>query len=131
MDNGLKRRDGQKRLPKEVLDVDLPDIAWAITSYVRGNAIVRVSTPKNVKYVRIVTKSGPDVMIRAEHWEKILPLLQDGTFNPLIVPVEAGFKGIDASTRLTSSTTKVNDPLYKRVLFYLSQVFTTTAPTGA
>lgn len=130
MDNSLKRRDGQRRLPKEVLDVDLSDLAWTITAYVRGRARVRVQTPKNVKYVQIYTSTGPDVMVRAEHWEKILPFLQDGTFNPQIVPVEAPSRALDAGTRLSVSTTKASDPLYKRVLFYLSQTFTTTVPSG-
>jgi hypothetical protein len=113
-----------------VLDADLPELAWAITAVVRKGAVVQTQTPKNVRYVRVLCGVGPDVAIRVEDWAKIQPLILDGTFDPLALPVEAGFRDFDPATRFDPSTLKQNDPLYDRVLFYLSELFPETVPTA-
>ena len=130
MDNGLRRWNRGERVPENILDTDLPRIAWAITAVVRGQATTFVQSPKNLRYVRIICPVGPEVCIRKEHWVRILPLIQDGTFNPLLFPVEAGFKEFDPAVHLCASTSKSRDPLYSRVFFYLSQLFLAKVPTG-
>jgi hypothetical protein len=112
------------------LDADIPALALAITAALRGGAQPQVQSPKNERYVRIVCPVGPDVSVRSEDWARILPLLQDGTFNPLLVPVEAGFKEFDSVTRFSASLLKSRDPLYRRVLFYLSEIFPEKVPTS-
>lgn len=123
MDNRLKRRHGGRRVPSRILAADLPELAWVLTAIVRGGAKSQVHRPKNVAYVRLISPVGPDVSLRAKDWAKILPLIEDGTFSPLQVPVEAGFQVSDPIVRFSTPNLREQDPLYKRILFYLSETF--------
>lgn len=130
MDNRLRRRGGKgRRIPSQLLDVDLPELAWAITALVRGQAHLSNAAPKHEKFVRIQTTTGLDVTVRRSDWVKIQPLLVDGTFSPKLFPVESGSQVLDRVTRYHPALLPTSDPLYDRVLLYLRELFPTQVPT--
>lgn len=130
MDNRLRRRGGKgQRVPSQLLDVDLPELAWAITALVRGQAHLSNATPKHEKLVYIRTITGLDVSVRRSDWVKIQPLFVDGTFDPKLFPVEAGSQVLDRVTRYRPALLPILDPLYDRVLLYLRELFPVQVPT--
>lgn len=128
MDNRLRRliKEGQ-RAPSPLTDQDLPEIARGITAAVRGIAKAKSVRQKGESYVRIQGR-GINVVVFKSAWEKVLPYLADGTFQPLQFPVEAGFRTFDPVTRFDASQIDITDPLYHRVLGVLQREFPTTVP---
>jgi hypothetical protein len=126
MDNGLERVQG-RRLPTEILDVDLPDLARALTSLLRKQATTQPVRVGDARYVQI-TGRGLNSVVPEADWEKILPLIKNGTFDTQFFPVESAVRSLDSVVRLTSSTID-RDPLYRRVYGTLALLFTTKVPT--
>jgi len=112
----------------EVLDVDLPVLARAVTSLMRGQASPQAFRLKDAGYVRILSR-GLDVTICDADWAKILGLIRDGHFSTILVPVETGLRALASDVRLSASTTDDRDPLYARVLGVLALLFTRKVPT--
>ena len=127
MDNGLRRIAG-RRLPTAVLDVDVPDLARAITSALRGQASPQVFRLQGKGYVRLVGR-GLDVTVPEGCWRHVLTHIRDEALTVAIHPVEAGPLPVDTTVRLSTSTVDANDPLYQRVIGLLEQLFTTKVPT--
>ena len=128
MDNRLNLSHGARRVPSSQLDTDLTQLAWAITAQIRGQAKVVLYDSKRSSFVRVLGSRGADVAIRKEDWAKIQPLLKDGTFNSQLFPVETGFKDFDPTVRFDTSLTESQDPLFNRVLFYLTNLFPEKVP---
>jgi hypothetical protein len=109
----------QRLLPGErtrrLLQSDLPVVAQALTLALRGRAVTHVGVTRGQNYIWI---SGERVSltIQEEDWLKIRPFLEDGSFDPSVVP--SGFAGVDMW----------QDPLYQRVLDTLTPIFTEDFP---
>ena len=127
MDNGLRRVRGQ-RLPTAVADVDLPDLARAITSVMRGQAAAQTFRSDDRGYIRFLGR-GIDVSIVAADWRRILEHIVEESLTTDMFPVSPGVRPTDARVDLSSSTVDARDPLYKRVYGLLAQLFTLQVPT--
>lgn len=127
MDNGLRRVQGRK-LPSTALDVDLAELARAVTSLMRGQATTQTLTNGDVRYVQI-TGRGINALIVHDDWARILPLIRDDVFTTQEYPVESAVRPLDTVTRLSSSTVDARDPLYARVRGELGLLFTSKVPT--
>lgn len=131
MDNQLKRLIPEgKRAPSPPTVLDLPELARGLTAASRGTAHIGVGSIRGRRFVRI-TGHGINVVVFKKDWAKISPYIEDGTFNPWLFPVEAGFKTFDPNTRFDSSHVDVTDPLYNRILGVLQSLFTTQVPDPA
>jgi hypothetical protein len=125
VDNGLRRLQGRK-VPLEVLDVDLTSLARAVTSVVRRQAVAQVIRVSGVPYVQINGR-GINATVPQTDWERLLPLIYDSTFSTQVVPAESAVRELDA-VRLSSSTVDARDPLYTRIYAALSRVFINKVP---
>ena len=107
------------------MDVDVPEVARAVTDLVRGHAVVGVIQVDGARYVQIRGDAAACLVLKAD-WEKILPLLENETFNVQRFPVQAGGRSLDTVGRLSSDA---RDPLYLRVYGALGQLFSTKVST--
>ena len=106
--------------------VDLPDVARAIVAHTRGHAKSAQYERRGVSFVRIVG-IGVNVVVLIEDWKKIVPYLQDGTFNPAVVPVARSF----ASSASEATHAHINDPdFFNRILRTLLGLFPNDFPTS-
>lgn len=97
---------------------------------VRKQGIAHVGVLSNVPYIRLIGR-GFDLSILGEDWEKILPFVQDDTFNPMVVPASACVGYLDPKEHFDSATLDEADrPFYERVLFTLQQLFPDDYPTS-
>lgn len=128
MDSQLHRILGGRRPPLKLTSVDLLEVARGIAALVRNRARTITGTQRGRSFVRI-WGYGIDVLVFAEDWNLIAPYLTDGTFSPLLVPVESGFKTFDPVTRFSSTHNDVTDPLVSRVHLTLRTLFPTQVPT--
>lgn len=129
VDSRLFRIGGRRivRLRKE----DLPELARAIVAVTRIRARARagVVTVANVKYVEIVGKNV-DVLVPAEDWKRILPYVQDESFNPVIFPSRQASQPLDPQIAFDELLLDHADrPLFERTLGILTGLFTETFPT--
>lgn len=127
VDSRLFRIGGRRvvRLRKE----DLPELARAIVAVTRIRARAGVTTVANVSYVEIVGKNV-DVMIPAEDWKKILPYVQDESFNPTLFPARQASQPLDPQIAFDELLLDHADkPLYERTLGILTGLFNETFPT--
>ncbi len=127
VDSRLFRIGGRRivRLRKE----DLPELARAIVAVTRIRARAGVVTVANVKYVEIVGKNV-DVLVPAEDWKRILPYVQDESFNPVIFPSRQASQPLDPQIAFDELLLDHADrPLFERTLGILTGLFTETFPT--
>ena len=127
MDNGLRRIGGRK-LPTAVLDVDLPDLARAVTSVLRGQADTQIFRVQDGGYVRLMGR-GVDSIVAQSDWEKILTVIATEALTTSFFPVESGTRVFDRAVQLSVSTVDARDPLYVRVYGLLQQLFKIKVPT--
>lgn len=127
MDNSLRRVQG-RRVPGEILDVDLQGLARAVTSIMRRQAVAQLIRVAGLPYVSIHGR-GINVTVPQSDWQKVLPLLQTDALSTQVVPVESAVRDVDPIVRLSSSTVDARDPLYTRVHGALTQIFTSKVPT--
>ena len=125
MDARLSRIDGRRL--SFLRRTDLPELARAIVGFERHQV---QCAPDFVRETRIVRLRGPgvDVIVRGEDWDKIVPYLRDGTFNPLIVPTPH-VTWLHPEVDLDLSVIDVNDrDFFVRVLGVLRSLFTEDYP---
>lgn len=116
--------------PHRLRKSDLPIVAVAIIAIVRQQGVARSGVFKNVPYVRL-SGQGFDLSVLGEDWEKILPFIQDGTFNPSLVPVAAVAGYLHPEEQNNVATLDVRDRLfYERVLYTLQGLFPDDYPTS-
>lgn len=106
---------------------DLPDVAWAIVGHVEGLCRAQSLMVSNTSVVRIWGQ-GVDVVVRKEDWDKVVPYLRDGTFNPLLFPVPTSVP-LDPSQELVAPDAR-RQAFYQRVLGVLQTLFTEDFPTS-
>lgn len=114
------RRLSRLRIP------DLPGVAKAIVAYTRGHAKSAEYVRHGVGFVRLYG-IGVDVNVLVSDWNKIVPYLQSGAWNPRVTPVARAF----AAPNAEASIADTDDPdLYRRVLQALQLIFTEDFPTS-
>lgn len=127
VDSRLFRIGGRRvvRLRKE----DLPELARAIVAVTRIRARAGVATVANVPYVEIVGKNV-NVMVPAEDWKRILPYVQDESFNPNVYPARQATQPLDPQIAFDELLLDHADkPLFERTLGILTGLFNETFPT--
>lgn len=109
---------------------DLPNVAFALTTYIRKLVPVQVAVV-SISGAEAVSLSCPwfQIAVLAEDWKKIQPYLQDDTFTPAIVALPFSGQLLRPEQVLIPSQV-VQDPLYKRVLDVLTLLFPTSYPTS-
>jgi hypothetical protein len=99
-------------------------------SVVRRQAVARAGVYRNVPYVRLTGKDL-NLTILGEDWEKILPFIQDGTFNPVLVPTSSHVGWLHPDRHFDSASLDARDPrFYERVLHILQGLFPDDYPTS-
>lgn len=108
---------------------DVPLVAKAIVGHVRGQYQATRNFVHNTGIVRI-WGSDLDVVVREEDWAKIVPYLQDGSFNPQILPTNP-IHNSSSKVRMDPATMDQDDPeFYQRVLGVLESLFPDDYPTS-
>jgi len=125
MDNRLGLVFGQR--PSHLRQQDLPAVAMAITTYVRGYPVA--AGPLTTDTVRVMTFKSDffEVAVLWDDWMKIDPYVRDGVFSPTLFPVSAGYQLSEPRVTLNPSMVQ-SDPLYKRVLYVLTLLFPVSYP---
>jgi len=114
------RRLSRLRIP------DLPVVAKAIVAFTRRHAKSAEYVRHGVGFVRLYGV-GVDVNVLVSDWNKIVPYLQDGSWNPVATPVAWPL----AAPNAEASIADTDDPdLYRRVLQTLELLFTEDFPTS-
>lgn len=109
---------------------DLPDVAFAITTYLRGIVPVSVgpTTVSGAPVIALVSQWF-NITVLASDWAKIEPYLRNDTFNPSVVPIPYMNQRYEREA-LFSPSVVTQDPLYERVLDTLKIVFPESYPTS-
>ncbi len=109
--------------------VDLFDLARGIVAVQRRKALAARGYTAGVVYVRL-SAPGFEVLVLGTDWDKIVPYLQDQTFDPAIVAEQThGF--IDAHASLDFSVIEKNDlAFFTRVYGQLQVLFPEDYPTS-
>ncbi len=116
--------------PGHLRQQDLPLVARALVAAFRQQAVVKTGRTKNVGYVRI-EMSDCHVQILAADWAKILPYIQNDTFNQVIVKSQIDSVFLDPVTAHASPLIDRTDrQYYLRVLGILQGLFPEAYPTS-
>lgn len=108
---------------------DLPLLARGITAAIRGKAKSGSGVFMEIPYVYLHAADF-SVVVLAEDWRKIEPLLLDGSLDPLLTPVPR-VAHLDPEAVLQSSLVDSRDRgLYDRVLARLQLLFTDPYPNS-
>lgn len=116
--------------PHHLVKSDLPAVAKAIVAVVRDLGRAQVGVYRNVSYVRLTGRDF-DLTVLGSDWEKIFPYIQDGSFNPALVPASPKTGYMDPNEHYDEATLDVRDKLfYERVLYILQDLFPDDYPTS-
>lgn len=128
MDNRLfkiETRPGHQRRQ------DLPLLARALVAVFRKQGQAKIGISKNVKFVRLETPEF-HVEVLADDWAKILPYIQDESFNQVVVKSQLDSVWIDPLVaHATPIIDRTDRQYYLRVLAVLQGLFPTAYPTSA
>ena len=109
---------------------DLPRLARGIVAVIRNRAHARAHVARNVPFVRIKSDEH-DILVMKEDWEKILPYIQDGTFNPMVVPRNPQVGYLDFRIAYGEPVLDHADRrLFEAILGTLQLLFTERFPTS-
>jgi hypothetical protein len=121
MDQRLSRIHGIR--PHRLLKGDLPALAKAMVSYMRKEAKVETFFVKDVACVYF-SGVGVSTLVRSDDWAKVLPFLEDGTFDSKLTPV--------VSVRTNYNESDLADiyssDMYHRILRTLDPLFPVSFP---
>jgi hypothetical protein len=110
---------------------DLPQVAKAIVAYYRGQCkTVGRGIFAGMEIVEFLG-DGLDVVVLASDWDKIMPRVQDNSFNPLMYPSAPQDGRLHPERELDLSIIDVGDrPQYMKVLSVLETLFPEPYPTS-
>jgi len=109
---------------------DLPLLAQALVAVFRKRGQAKIGRTKNIGWVRLETPTY-HVQVLAEDWAKILPYIQDESFNQVIVKSQLDSVWIDPNTAHAPPLIDRTDrQYYLRVLAVLQGLFPTAYPTS-
>ncbi len=116
--------------PSRLRRQDLPLVARALVSLYRRQAKVETGFVRNIGYV-LITASDFKVQILASDWAKILPRIQDESFNQVVTKSQVDSVYIDPLASHASSIIDHTDrEYYLRVLYTLQALFSEAYPTS-
>lgn len=116
--------------PTKLRQQDLPLVARALLSLFRRQAVAKTGRVKNISYIRIEAKDF-QVQILASDWAKILPFIQDDSFNQVVVKSQIDSVYLDPTTMHASPLIDHTDrEYYLRVLYTLQGLFPEAYPTS-
>jgi len=116
--------------PGQLRRQDLPLVARALVAAFRRRALVKVGRIRDLGYVRIEAP-GYHVQILESDWSKILPYIQDGTFNQFLFKSQVDSVWLDPNTQHASSIIDFTDKqYYLKVLGILQGLFPVAYPTS-
>lgn len=116
--------------PAELRRQDLPLVARALVALFRRQASVQTGFVRNIGYVRIKA-SDFSVQILASDWAKILPHIQDESFNQVVTKAQVDSVYIDPLVAHASPLIDRTDrEYYLRVLYTLQGLFPKAYPTS-
>ena len=116
--------------PGNLRQQDLPLVARALVALFRKQAVVKTGTVKNISYVRIEAVEF-HVQILAEDWAKILPYIQDDSFNQEVVKTQIDSVWVDPLVaHATQFIDRTDRQYYLRILQVLQGLFPTAYPTS-
>jgi hypothetical protein len=116
--------------PGPQLRQDLPILARALVAVFRKKGQAKIGRTKNLGWVRLETPEF-HVQVLASDWAKILPYIEDETFNQAIVKSQIDSVWIDPLTSHAPPLIDRTDrQYYLRVLGILQQLFPTAYPTS-
>lgn len=127
MDSRLFRVDGRRilRLRRE----DLPELARAIIAVVRRRARAGVFRVSDVGVVEL-QGLGVSVLVHGTDWQRILPYVQDESFNTQLNPAGPSVGYLDPDIAYGEPILDRADlQLYNRIYGILRGLFTETYPT--
>ena len=127
MDNRLALLLGKR--PSRLRRQDLPDVATAITAYIRGYPVLAGPTDAAGVRSMVFRSDCFEVAVLMEDWAKIDPYVRADAFSPTLYPPSAGYALSDPFIQLTPSMI-TSDLLYKRVLDVLTLLFPDAYPTS-
>jgi hypothetical protein len=116
VDERLSYQSDRKKIAR-LRQEDLPLVAQAIVGFTRGEGSVHRGFFRGTEVVEFHSKGSADVTILATDWDHILPYIQQGYFNPILVAFGTGLG-------YTSS-------FYDYVLGILRREFPDTYPTSS
>lgn len=124
MDQRLFRIGGHR--PHRLINRDVPALARAIVAYIRKQARVDKHQIQNVTCLHFIGGSV-DFLVRSDDWAKVVPLLKDGSFDPLVVAVHT--PNVRTRTeQFDPAVSDINDPLYQRIVDVLNPLFPISFP---
>lgn len=108
---------------------DLPLLARAIVALFKGGAKVKTGWVKNLGYVRIETRDF-QVQLLAKDWSKILPFIQDGSFEETVTKAQMDALYLDPTLVNDNSLVDRNNlQYYLKILYTLQSLFMESYPT--
>lgn len=108
---------------------DLPELARAIVAVIRKRATAGVARVKNVDFIEIHGQGAHALVLRSD-WEKLLPSIQNETFNTQASPVEPPGRYLDQKIAYSEPILdRADHLLYQRIVGVLRGFVTETFPT--
>jgi len=110
---------------------DLPILARALVAVLLRQGRAKTGTSRNLQYVRLETPEG-NVQVLASDWAKIMPYLQDDSFNQTVFKSQMDTVWLDPLTAHAPSIIDRTDrQYYLRVLNTLQGLFPVEYPTSS
>lgn len=110
---------------------DLPLLARALVAVFRKRGQAKIGIKKNVRFVRLETPEF-HVQLLASDWAKIMPYIEDESFNQVVVKSQIDSVWIDSLTaHATALVIRTDQQYYLRILTVLQGLFPTAYPTSA
>lgn len=128
MDNRLFKIETRPGLQRRQ---DLPLLARALVAVFRKQGQAKIGITKNVRYVRLETPEF-HVQVLASDWAKIMPYVEDQSFDQVIVKSQLDSVWIDPlASHSPPLIDRTDRQYYLRVLEVLQGLFPTAYPTSA
>lgn len=127
MDSRLSRFNGTR--VERLTSVELPALARAIVAFQRKKCSVVTGFSRDVAFVRF-RGDGINCIVRGDDWNKIVPYLTDGTFDPYAFPVNEVYE-FYPQIQFDPAMSEVRDREYfERVLGVLRKLFVVDFPVS-
>ncbi len=128
MDNRLFKIETR---PGHQLQQDLPLLARALVAVFKKRGQAKIGVKKNVRFVRLETPEF-HVQLLASDWAKIMPYIEDESFNQVVVKSQIDSVWVDpVSAHATALISRTDQQYYLRILGILQGLFPTAFPTSA
>jgi len=117
--------------PGHQLQQDLPLLARALVAVFKKRGQAKIGVKKNVRFVRLETPEF-HVQLLASDWAKIMPYIEDESFNQVVVKSQIDSVWVDpVSAHATALISRTDQQYYLRILGILQGLFPTAFPTSA